>query len=101
MGRTLREKPEARDPDRRARIEAEAARLHAEYHPVQQIADFDPENVRDAKQRSRVEDDMRLEESQVARADLERRNGMFSVFEPSQVRLAKRRVPIRSLKADR
>jgi hypothetical protein len=86
---------------REFKIEAEAARLHAEYHPAQQIADFDLEDVRDAKQRFRVEDDMRLEESQVARADLERRNGMFPAFEPSQVRLVKRRVPIRSLKADR
>jgi DNA-binding XRE family transcriptional regulator len=37
MGKTLREKMAGLDPDRRARIEAEADRLHAEYLTLQDL----------------------------------------------------------------
>jgi hypothetical protein len=60
-----------------------------------QIASFDHYELQRAKQVARVEDDVRLAFDPMARAELERRNGMFSAFDPSQMRIGRRRVPLR------
>jgi|GEM_PF-6071495 len=60
-----------------------------------QVAYFNPRELRDAKQHSRIEDDSRLESGQSSVQDLQRRNGFFSCFDPSQMSIAKRRVRIR------
>ncbi len=60
-----------------------------------QIASFDPYELQRAKQLARAEDDARLASDAVSRAELERRNGMFSAFDPSLMRIGRRRVPFR------
>ena len=60
-----------------------------------QIASFDSYELQRAKQVARAEDDARLASDPMARAELERRNGMFSAFDPAQMRIGRRRVPFR------
>lgn len=60
-----------------------------------QVASFDYFEFQRLKQLARAEDDARLDSDPMARAELERRNGMFSAFDPSLMRIGRRRVPYR------
>jgi len=60
-----------------------------------QIVSFDYNEFQRTKQLARAEDDARLASNPMARAEMERRNGMFSGFDPSLMRIGRRRVPYR------
>jgi|UPI00082C4CAE hypothetical protein len=59
---------------------------------------FDVEERRKEKALARAEDDARIAADPSARAEIVRRNGMFSGFDPSQIVLLKRRMPRRDLR---
>lgn len=60
-----------------------------------EIASFNFDELQRAKQLARDEDNARQASSAIARAELERCNGMFSAFDPSRMRIGRRRVPFR------
>lgn len=69
MGTTLKEKLEQLDPDRKAKIEAEADRLHAEYLTLQEL--------RKAKQLTQVQLAQSLGVRQESIAQMEKRSDLL------------------------
>lgn len=69
MGKTLQEKMAGLDPDRRARIEAEADRMHAEYLTLQEL--------RKAKELTQVQLAETLGIRQATVAQLEKRSDLM------------------------
>lgn len=53
---------------------------------------FDPQKLREEKQRAREKDDEDLKAGRVTPAELSRRNGLFSTVDLSKARVRRRRV---------
>ena len=60
-----------------------------------QIAFFRSEELAREKRISRESDEARLRRGEISASDLQKRNGLFSSFHPSDMRISKRRVRIK------